>query len=223
MAANEKDTSKELLFYLLDAADRLETIQPDEIPNIDLYMDQVTTFMEEHLKSSCRHSDDKILTKTMINNYAKNNLMPPPEKKKYTREHIMLLIFIYYYKGFLSLQDIQSILQPLGEKYFHAGHGKTVEDIYREITRMNDDRMKNFREEVNDMEDAAADYFQDAEQSEKEFLRVFSMINMLAYDVYVRRMLIEKLVDRYFRDEDPGQVKNQRRKKKTGSAPDSER
>ena len=41
MAANEKDTSKELLFYLLDAADRLETIQPDEIPNIDLYMDQV--------------------------------------------------------------------------------------------------------------------------------------------------------------------------------------
>ena len=223
MAANEKDTSKELLFYLLDAADRLETIQPDEIPNIDLYMDQVTTFMEEHLKSSCRHSDDKILTKTMINNYAKNNLMPPPEKKKYTREHIMLLIFIYYYKGFLSLQDIQSILQPLGEKYFHAGHGKTVEDIYCEITRMNDDRMKNFREEVNDMEDAAADYFQDAEPSEKEFLRVFSMINMLAYDVYVRRMLIEKLVDRYFRDEDPGQVKNQRRKKKTGSAPDSER
>ena len=223
MAANEKDTSKELLFYLLDAADRLETIQPDEIPNIDLYMDQVTTFMEEHLKSSCRHSDDKILTKTMINNYAKNNLMPPPEKKKYTREHIMLLIFIYYYKGFLSLQDIQSILQPLGEKYFHAGHGKTAEDIYREITRMNDDRMENFREEVNDMEDAAADYFQDAEQSEKEFLRVFSMINMLAYDVYVRRMLIEKLVDRYFRDEDPGQVKNQRRKRKTGPAPDSER
>ena len=223
MAANEKDTSKELLFYLLDAADRLETIQPDEIPNIDLYMDQVTTFMEEHLKSSCRHSDDKMLTKTMTNNYATNIRMPSAEKKNYIREHIMLLIFIYYYKGFLSLQDIQSILQPLGEKYFHAGHGKTVEDIYREITRMNDDRMENFREEVNDMEDAAADYFQDAEQSEKEFLRVFSMINMLAYDVYVRRMLIEKLVDRYFRDEDPGQVKNQRRKKKTGPAPDSER
>ena len=51
----------------------------------------------------------------------------------------------------------------------------------------------------------------------------WNMINMLAYDVYVRRMLIEKLVDRYFRDEDPGQVKNQRRKKKTGPAPDSER
>jgi hypothetical protein len=223
MATNDKDTGKELLFYLLDSVDRLETIQPDEIPNIDLYMDQVTTFMEEHLKNSCRHSDDKILTKTMINNYAKNNLMPPPEKKKYTREHIMLLIFIYYYKGFLSLQDIQSILQPLGEKYFHADQGKNVEDIYSEITRMNGDRMENFREEVNDMEDTAADYFQDAEPSEKEFLRVFSMINMLAYDVYVRRMLIEKLIDRYFRDEDPGQGKNQRRRKKAGSTPDPDR
>ena len=110
-----------------------------------------------------------------------------------------------------------------GEDFTTGWYSCSKEIRSGEITRMNDDRMENFREEVNDMEDAAADYFQDAEQSEKEFLRVFSMINMLAYDVYVRRMLIEKLVDRYFRDEDPGQVKNQRRKKKTGSAPDSER
>ena len=50
-------------------------MRPDDIPNIDLYMDQVTTFMEKELASSKRHEDDKILTKTMINNYAKNNLL----------------------------------------------------------------------------------------------------------------------------------------------------
>ena len=59
-------------------------VKPEDIPNIDLYMDQVTTFMDSQLATSKRHEDDKILTKTMINNYAKNDLLPPPEKKKYS-------------------------------------------------------------------------------------------------------------------------------------------
>ena len=57
-------------------------------------MDQVTTFMDSNLKDSKRYNADKILTKTMINNYAKNNLLPPPLKKKYSKEHILVLIFI---------------------------------------------------------------------------------------------------------------------------------
>ena len=124
-----RQDGQELLLYLLDAVDKIDMIDPSDIPNIDLYMDQVTTYMDEHLKQSRRYSEDKILTKTMINNYAKNNLLPPPEKKKYSKEHIMLLIFIYYYKGILSLQDIQSILEPIGERYFHAGSGRSVADL----------------------------------------------------------------------------------------------
>ena len=67
---------------LLRSIQNIDYIEPDEIPNIDLYMDQITTFMDDHLKSSKRFEDDKILTKTMINNYSKNNLLPPSEKKK---------------------------------------------------------------------------------------------------------------------------------------------
>lgn len=209
---NSNESGKELLLYLLDAVDKLDMISPESIPDIDLYMDQVTTFMDEHLSHSRRHDEDKILTKTMINNYAKNNLLPAPERKKYTKEHVMLLIFIYYYKGFLSLQDIQSILSPLGDKYFHSSGGLSICDIYREVVRMNQNRTEDFREEVNDMEDLAADYFADAKGSEREFLRVFSMINMLAYDVYVRKTLIEKLIDRYFTDDQ----KEKTRKRKKG-------
>ncbi len=214
---NKSDRSKhdgqELLLYLLDAVDKIDMIDPSDIPNIDLYMDQVTTFMDEHLKQSRRYSEDKILTKTMINNYAKNNLLPPPERKKYTREHIMLLLFIYYYKGILSLQDIQSVLEPIGKKYFHAEPERSVADLYAEIIHMDRDRQENFREEVNDMVDNAADYFSDAEGDEREFLRVLSMINMLAYDVFVRKMLIEKLIDRYFIQETPDKRRASRKKK----------
>ena len=196
------EKSKELLLYLLDAVDKVDLIDPSEIPDISLFMDQVTTYMDEHLKQSRRRDEDKILTKTMINNYAKNRLLPPPEKKKYTKEHIMLLILIYYFKGTLSLQDIQAVLQPIGARYFQPPSGRNMGDLYSELVRMDRDRQKNFREDVNDMVDTAADYFSDAKDEEREFLRVLAMINMLSYDVFVRRMLIEKLIDRYFH-EDP--------------------
>ena len=74
----------EFLADMLHKLAKLDYIRPGEIPNIDLYMDQVTTFMDTHLEATKRNEEDKILTKTMINNYAKNNLLPPPVKKKYS-------------------------------------------------------------------------------------------------------------------------------------------
>ena len=95
--------TEDLLNSILGSLERIEYIKPEDIPNIDLYMDQVTTFMDSRLSSTVRNpGEDKILTKTMINNYAKNDLLPPPVKKKYSKEHVLLLIFIYYYKGILS-------------------------------------------------------------------------------------------------------------------------
>ena len=91
---------------------------PEEIPKIDLYMDQVLTFMTERLKRTARKSDaDKLLTKTMINNYVKNKVMIPPVKKKYGRDHILLLMVIYYMKSFLSIDDIRKIVGPVSDKY----------------------------------------------------------------------------------------------------------
>ena len=128
----DNDTKK-FLSDLLAELQRIDYVRPEDIPNIDLYMDQITTFMDSQLEASKRHADDKILTKTMINNYAKNNLLPPPEKKKYTKEHVLTLIFIYYFKNILSISDIQSILNPITDKYFGKDGSYSLEDIYREV------------------------------------------------------------------------------------------
>ena len=71
----------------------------------------------------------------MINNYTKNHLLPPSDKKKYSREHVFLLIMIYYLKSMLSISDIQSLLEPLSEKYFpkNEENGLTLSDIYQKI------------------------------------------------------------------------------------------
>lgn len=102
---------------------KIDYIRPEELPNIGLYMDQVTTFMDTQLASSRRYEEDKILTKTMINNYAKNHLLPPPDKKKYSKNHMLLLIFIYYFKNILSINDIKELLTPISDHYFHEEEG----------------------------------------------------------------------------------------------------
>ena len=62
--------TNDMLNSILESISRIDYIHPGDIPNIDLYMDQVTTFMDAQLASTKRYDEDKILTKTMINNYA---------------------------------------------------------------------------------------------------------------------------------------------------------
>ena len=113
-------------------------VSADEIPRIDLYMDQVLTFMEEHLKESTRDPErDKILTKTMINNYVKNDVLIPPVRKKYGMDHMILLLMVYYLKSYLSIGDIGQVLKPMQERYAGNGAGKedglSLEMIYRTV------------------------------------------------------------------------------------------
>ena len=132
MTIDEKD----MINSILSSISRIDYIKPEDIPNIDLYMDQVTTFMEEQLAATKRYGDDKILTKTMINNYAKNKLLPPPEKKRYSKEHVLMLIFIYYFKNILSINDIQTLLTPIVQKYFKSMTEKDMTYIYNEVFNM---------------------------------------------------------------------------------------
>ena len=191
MTRNEKEMMSSIFAKIAE----LDYIKPDEIPNIDLYMDQVTTFMDEHLGQSKRYEDDKVLTKTMINNYAKNNLLPPPEKKKYTKEHVLTLIFIYYFKNILSISDIQSILNPITDKYFGKDGSYSLEDIYREVFGLEHQETQNLMKDLARKFNTSCQTFPDAAPEDAELLRNFSLICMLSYDVYVKKTIIERLID----------------------------
>ena len=184
-----------LIKSILDSLSRIDYIKPSEIPNIDLYMDQVTTFMDSRLQSSKRRDDDKILTKTMINNYAKNKLLPAPNKKKYSREHMLLLIFIYYFKNILSISDIQKLLSPICQNYFHGEGSLTLEQLYEEVFSLEKDEAEKLKQDVLDKFNRSRTTFASAPEEEQEFLRLFSFICMLSFDVYMKKQLIEKLLD----------------------------
>lgn len=186
---------KDLLNSILASLSRIDYIRPEDIPNIDLYMDQVTTFMDEQLATTKRYPDDKILTKTMINNYTKNNLLPPPNKKKYSKEHLLTMIFIYYFKGILSINDIQSLLNPITERYFSESGGLDLTAIYEEVFGLEKDEAGMLAKDITRKFNTSSHTFPDAPPEERESLQLFSFLCMLSFDVYVKRMLIEKIID----------------------------
>lgn len=139
--------------------------------------------------------EDKVLTKTMINNYAKNDLLPPPIKKKYSKEHVLLLIFIYYYKSILSINDIQTLMKPITEKFFRNDEEFNLESIYEEIFSMDETLVNGLKEDIRREYAQASKAFGDAPEESRDFLRQFSFICQLSFDVYVKKLIIEKMVD----------------------------
>ena len=188
----------ELLDSMLEGISNMDYVRSEDIPNIELYMDQVTSFMDEQLSSSKRYDDDKILTKTMINNYAKNNLLPPPVKKKYSKEHVVVMIFIYYFKTILSIKDIETILTPITEKYFDTDSAVDVASIYEEVCDTAKSQIQNLKDEVREAYETSQNTFKDMEglsDSDREYLQLFSLISSLSFDVYAKKALIERIID----------------------------
>lgn len=186
---------KDMMNSILSGISRIDYIKPEDLPNIHLYMDQVTTFMDAQLESTKRRPQDKILTKTMINNYAKNHLLPPPEKKKYSKEHLLLLIFIYYFKNILSINDIQSLLNPITNKYFKNEDGWNLEDIYTEVFSMEKGQIEYLKKDLVKRYAVAGETFLQAPEEDREYLQLFSFLCLLSFDVYVKKMLLEKILD----------------------------
>ena len=183
------------LNHILREFSELDYVHPEDIPNIDLYVDQVTTFIESQLESVKRNDDEKILTKTMINNYTKSHVLPSPEKKKYSKDHVLTLILIYYLKSFLSIKDIQTLLQPVTDKYFGTESTLSFYDLYEELVALGTGQAKALIKDVVSKYNAVLDSFDDAPEEDRAFLQNFAFICMLSFDVYIKKMMIESLID----------------------------
>lgn len=178
---------------LIEMTSSLNFIDPADVPSIELYMDQVTTFLEEKLNNNKRNEEEKTMTKTMINNYTKNDLLPPPNKKRYTKEHLILLIYIYYLKNLLSINDIQTLLKPMIEDYFGSNDpSKSIDQIYAKIFNHQKDHYKDIQKSIINTFNRASEMY---DPQNEGYLHDMSLIALLSADVYVKKKYIEHLID----------------------------
>ncbi len=194
--SNMEKSRQEVLDNLTGMLDQLAYVRPEEIPNIDLYMDQVLSFINDRTRYLTRNpEEDKIFTKTMINNYAKTKILPSPVKKKYSKDHILLLLLIYYFKGVLSVGDTGDLLGKITEKYFGNNEEMTFEDIYQEVFKLEAGEIEFLKKDIAEKFQIAEGTFENAPEESKDFFKTFAFICLLSYDVFMKKLMIEKLVD----------------------------
>ena len=151
------DSTTDLYTRLLRELTKIDYVKPGEFPNIDLYMDQVTTFMNTHLSDSKIKSDDKILTKTMI----------------------------------------------------------SMEDVYTEVFNTIKSQLSTINTDIEAKLEVDKEHFNDVKnKQDREFLQKFSMICMLGFDVFLKKQIIEGLIDTIVSDKEKSEHKEAERKAK---------
>jgi len=188
--------TKELM-ELFNSLNLNKQISLEELPELDLYMDQVIQLFDNKFKDSKRKEDDKALTKTMINNYSKGKLLMPVRNKKYTKEHLILMSLIYNLKGALSISDIKSVLNTIVGS-LEKNEGYPLRELYKLFLSRNERAVNEVECSIEnigkDIENIKSNGEIQINEFERNFLLLVSFISMS--NMY--RKMGEKLIDEYF-------------------------
>lgn len=192
MNFNEKEISALVDELYLD-----EDIKLTDIPDLDLYMDQIMTLFDDKLSHLKRNDEEKIMTKTMINNYTKAKILLPPIKKKYSKKHIILLVLIYNLKQTLSINDIKYLFNDILDGLSNMKDVE-LEKIYQSfinIKKLQADKLhRELPENIQLIENNTEDFNSDNLNLSQMIITVLSLIN----DANTKRRLAEKIIDNYF-------------------------
>ncbi|MFE6137955.1 DUF1836 domain-containing protein [Bacillus sp. NPDC057893] len=175
---------------LLESLHLEKSIKLEDIPNVDLYVDQVVQLFENTYADTTRTDDEKVLTKTMINNYAKGKLFIPIKNKKYSKEHMILISLIYQLKGALSINDIKSSLENINAPLI-SDDTFELNTLYKDYLSLNDANVGNFKQDVNNRVKEVNEVSSLEDPKLEKFLLLTSFVTMS--NMY--RRLAEKLVD----------------------------
>ena len=172
-------------------------IELEEMPELDLYMDQVIQLFENKLSSLKRNDEEKILTKTMINNYAQGKLLLPIKNKEYTKEHLIMMAFIYNLKGALSINDIKISLDEVIANYSEE-KSNDLRELYNDYlyeSKEDEEIFKSsIKEKIEELDNRVCTSENLPNDYKKNFLLLCSLVNMS--NMY--RRASEKLIDEFF-------------------------
>lgn len=185
--------NEQIVKNLIKEVTLTEEINLSDIPCVDLYMDQVTTFFEGKLNSLKRNKEDKILTKTMINNYTKAKILMPVKNKKYTKQHIILLTLIYNLKQTMSISDICTIISPLlKETDKSLKNAVKVDDLYSAFLDVKRQGAVSFEENFTmELKNIKGKYEDD------ELEQVLLTVLMLTNEANLHKRMAEKILDNF--------------------------
>lgn len=162
-----------------------DAVEVKDIPDIDLYMDQVTGYMDTALEKLKIDEEDKILTKTMINNYVKAKVIDKPIKKKYSKNHLMELIMIYHLKNVVSISDVSYLLKIEKELLSQSKENEEAEGEFdKSLVNHTEDVYKIFLDVQNEV-------IEEVKENFKEYIEADININRDNNIRHILKLILE--------------------------------
>ncbi|MDD4503567.1 MAG: DUF1836 domain-containing protein [Clostridiaceae bacterium] len=192
------DFNESSFFSIMEEIAQGGDISISDIPDIELYMDQVTTFIDNKLKYHKRTLKDKILTKTMINNYTKSKILLPSKNKRYNRQHMILLILIYYLKQILSISDINILFAPLFKNMNSSNDSMDyLGSLYNGFLQVKENSTDELKKILSQKFELINDLIEKFPGESKETSRILLTVLMLVATASIQKRIAEKIIDDY--------------------------
>ncbi|WP_291635132.1 DUF1836 domain-containing protein [Clostridium sp.] len=192
--------NKESLNNLVQEIIATKDISLMGIPCVDLYMDQVTTFFNEKLGTLKRNEEDKILTKTMINNYTKGKVLMPAKNKKYTNEHMILLTLIYNLKQIISISDINTVFDSIIDVKAPEDTSLSLEDLYNNFVDIKKVQNQEFACDIDKDTEFIKGKIKGMGREDGELIELILMILLLINKANMQKRMAEKLIDSFLKN-----------------------
>ncbi|MBD9010303.1 MAG: DUF1836 domain-containing protein [Clostridiales bacterium] len=161
----------------------------DELPDIELYMDQVITLISKYLSLYHKVSNtEKSVTPSMINNYVKLKTIPAPVRKRYSKIHLAYLLIVCTLKQTLDMSTIQKIV-PVG---------LTEDEIKRVYTSFARNQKKAFDYVSESIKSLAAPILGDGNTCED----IGDVIMQVSASANFYKIMTEKITDMSSEDKD---------------------
>lgn len=197
--------NRDQLYQIAEDAVREAELCAEDIPAIDLYVDQITNLVSERLKSGSERYYDRQLTKTMINNYSKDGLITPVKGKKYNKEQIIQILTVYTLKNTLSIGEIKRLLQ--GAYSTEGFDGESLIRLYDEYLEIKDENRQLSREIL----DTLMEMHQLEPSDERGFmLTVGALLSLSAF----LRQIAQAMIDEKYPLPEPEEEKEEKSEKK---------
>lgn len=201
---------QEKLIKWADELERYKTPDWDSLPDIDLYMDQVITWLERQMSIISSPHDDKSITPAMINNYVKSRVIPRPLNKKYTREHLCYMMAILNLKQVLSLSDIPRLLSQITSD-------KSVRDLFDEFISIQDEILRQTSVKLRDALESMDENINEEEAEKRLGILVLRLsLESNAYRIAAKKILSEIIASSAKRNEKDKEKANSKGKDKEG-------
>lgn len=178
-----------------------DRININKIPDIDLYMDQVIQLFENNLEHIKRNPTDKILTKTMINNYSKDKLLFQNKNKKYSKDHILLMILIYDLKQTLSIADIKKLFTPMVKILSEEKSNFDLSNIYNEYLSLKKNQIDKEKEFLTSIVNDTTNLCEkETIKNYEDYKKILLIILTLLNSASLNKRIAEKMIDNYFNE-----------------------